>query len=171
MRSGSNQIERIGARWMMLASPLLAVVLFATPALSQGAAPMPQNPPARAQSAAATGSTQPPGESNQGGYADPLSGFNEPMFTFNLKLDDWVLRPIASGYATVAPQPVRESVADSLTTSRLSRGLPITCFSSSWPRPAAKSPALESTRRSDWPVCSIPRTFGLDSKSIPTISV
>ena len=95
---------------MMLASPLLAVVLFATPALSQGAAPMPQNPPARAQSAAATGSTQPPGESNQGGYADPLSGFNEPMFTFNLKLDDWVLRPIASGYATVAPQPVRESV-------------------------------------------------------------
>ena len=26
----------------------------------------------------------------------PLPGFNEPMFTFNLKLDDWVLRPVAT---------------------------------------------------------------------------
>jgi len=42
-----------------------------------------------AQSAAAT---QPPPGENQGVYTDPLSGFNEPMFTFNLKLDDWVLR-------------------------------------------------------------------------------
>jgi phospholipid-binding lipoprotein MlaA len=92
---------------MMLASSLLAVVSFATPALSQNPAPPSQNP--AAQSAAAPNST-PPGENNQGGYADPLSGFNEPMFTFNLKLDDWVLRPIASGYADIAAQPVRESV-------------------------------------------------------------
>ncbi len=108
MRFGSKQIERTGARWMMLASSLLAVVSFATPALSQGAAPMSQKP--AAPSAAATPSTQPPGESNQGVYADPLSGFNEPMFTFNLKLDDWVLRPVASGYSVIAPTPVRESV-------------------------------------------------------------
>jgi phospholipid-binding lipoprotein MlaA len=107
MRSGSKQIERTGARWMMLASSLLAVVSFATPALSQGAAPMSQTP---APQSAANPSIQPPGENNQGGYADPMSGFNEPMFTFNLKLDDWVLRPVASGYATIAPQPVRESV-------------------------------------------------------------
>jgi phospholipid-binding lipoprotein MlaA len=93
---------------MMLASSLLAVVSFATPALSQAAAPTSQKPAAQS---AANPSTQPPGENNQGGYADPMSGFNEPMFTFNLKLDDWVLRPVASGYATIAPQPVRESVS------------------------------------------------------------
>ena len=105
MRSGSKHIERTSARWMMLASSLLAVVSFATPALSQGA--VLQTPPSPAVAGAAQ---PPPGENNQGGYADPLSGFNEPMFTFNLKLDDWVLRPIASGYATIAPTPVRESV-------------------------------------------------------------
>src|SRR5258708_28176227 len=32
------------------------------------------------------------------------------MFTFNLKLDDWVLRPVASGYSFIAPEPVREGV-------------------------------------------------------------
>ncbi len=61
----------------------------------------------RGQSAAAT--QTPPGENNQA-YTDPLSGFNEPMFTFNLKLDDWVLRPVASGYSVIAPEPVREGV-------------------------------------------------------------
>src|SRR5258708_13722665 len=32
------------------------------------------------------------------------------MFTFNLKLDDWVLRPVASGYSFIAPEPVRQDV-------------------------------------------------------------
>jgi phospholipid-binding lipoprotein MlaA len=105
MRFSSKQIERTGALRMMLASSLLAAVSFATPALSQDAAPLSQNP--AAQSAAAT--QTPPGE-NQGVYTDPLSVFNEPMFTFNLKLDDWVLRPVASGYADIAPVPVRDSV-------------------------------------------------------------
>lgn len=90
---------------MMLASSLLAVVSFATPALCQDAAPLSQNPAAQSAANAQT----PPGENNQV-YSDPLSGFNEPMFTFNLKLDDWVLRPVASGYASVLPQPARESV-------------------------------------------------------------
>jgi phospholipid-binding lipoprotein MlaA len=90
---------------MMLASSLLAVVSFATPALCQDAAPLSQNP--AAQSAAAT--QTPPGENNQV-YTDPLSGFNEPMFTFNLKLDDWVLRPVASGYSVIASPPIREGV-------------------------------------------------------------
>jgi phospholipid-binding lipoprotein MlaA len=101
MTLGPKQIERTSARWAMLASSLLAVVSFATPALSQGAAPSSPPPAASAQT--------PPGE-NQGVTPDPLSGFNEPMFTFNLKLDDWVLRPVASGYSVIAPQPVRESV-------------------------------------------------------------
>jgi phospholipid-binding lipoprotein MlaA len=99
MRAGLKKIERTGARWMMLASSLLAIVSFATPALSQGA--ILQTPP--------SGSQPPPGE-NQGVTPDPFAGFNEPMFTFNLKLDDWVLHPIASGYASIAPVPVRESV-------------------------------------------------------------
>ncbi|MGH7812976.1 MAG: MlaA family lipoprotein [Candidatus Binataceae bacterium] len=52
----------------------------------------------------------PPGEGGPTGYADPFAGFNQAMFTFNLKLDQWVLRPIASGYARIAPEPVRKSV-------------------------------------------------------------
>jgi phospholipid-binding lipoprotein MlaA len=105
MRSGSKQIERTGARWTILASLLLAFVWFAMPALAQDVAPLSQNP--AAQSAAAV---QPPPGENHGVYSDPLSGFNEPMFTFNLKLDDWVLRPVASGYSVIAPQQVREGV-------------------------------------------------------------
>ena len=105
MRSGSKQIEKTGALWMMLASSMLAVVSFATPALSGDVAPLSLNP--AAQSAA---NAQPlPGENNQV-YSDPFSGFNEPVFTFNLKLDDWVLRPVASGYSVIAPLPVRLSV-------------------------------------------------------------
>ena len=105
MRSGSTQINKTGLLWTMLASSLLAVVSFATPAMSADVAPFSQNP--AAQSAAAA---QPPPGENQGVYSDPLSGFNEPMFTFNLKLDDWVLRPVASGYSFIAPEPVREGV-------------------------------------------------------------
>jgi len=114
MTSGSKQIERTGALWMMLASSLLAVVSFATPALCQDAAPLATNPAAQSAASAQT----PPGENNQV-YSDPLSGFNEPMFNFNLKLDDWVLRPVASGYATIAPQPVRESVGRFLDNVRV----------------------------------------------------
>src|SRR5271156_2539834 len=105
MTSGSKQIERAGALRMMLASSLLAVVSFATPAFCQDAAPLSTSPAAQSAASAQT----PPGENNQV-YSDPLSGFNEPMITFNLKLDDWVLHPIASGYADIAPTPVRESV-------------------------------------------------------------
>jgi phospholipid-binding lipoprotein MlaA len=43
-------------------------------------------------------------------YSDPLAPFNEKMFWFNLKLDHYILRPVAKGYADVAPTPVRESV-------------------------------------------------------------
>ena len=42
--------------------------------------------------------------------SDPLEPFNSAMLTFNLKLDDWVLHPVASGYAKVIPQPGREAV-------------------------------------------------------------
>ena len=50
-----------------------------------------------------------PGEYAQA-YSDPLAPFNERMFWFNLKLDHYILHPIAQGYADIAPRPVRESV-------------------------------------------------------------
>jgi|HubBroStandDraft_6_1064221.scaffolds.fasta_scaffold183455_2 phospholipid-binding lipoprotein MlaA len=42
--------------------------------------------------------------------SDPFEHFNESMLTFNRKADDWVLRPAATGYAYVLPQPARASV-------------------------------------------------------------
>jgi len=42
--------------------------------------------------------------------SDPFEHFNESMLTFNRKADDWVLRPTATGYAHVVPQPARASV-------------------------------------------------------------
>jgi phospholipid-binding lipoprotein MlaA len=45
-------------------------------------------------------------------YSDPLAPFNERMFWFNLKLDHYVLHPVAEGYAAIAPIPVRESVGN-----------------------------------------------------------
>jgi phospholipid-binding lipoprotein MlaA len=50
-----------------------------------------------------------PGEYVQS-YSDPLAPFNERMFWFNLKLDHYVLHPVAKGYAAVLPTPVRDSV-------------------------------------------------------------
>jgi phospholipid-binding lipoprotein MlaA len=99
----------------MLTASIVAALTYAVPALSQDAAPISQNP--AAQAAAAT--NPPPGENNEGGTPDPLSGFNEPMFTFNLKLDDWVLRPVASGYAKVLPEPARESVGNFFNNVRV----------------------------------------------------
>lgn len=41
---------------------------------------------------------------------DPLEPFNQAMFTFNLKLDDYVLRPVATGYARLIPEAGRRGV-------------------------------------------------------------
>ena len=42
---------------------------------------------------------------------DPLIGYNRLMTRFNDKVYFWVLKPLATGYARVAPEPVRLSVA------------------------------------------------------------
>jgi phospholipid-binding lipoprotein MlaA len=42
--------------------------------------------------------------------SDPFEHFNESMLTFNRKADDYVLRPVATGYSHVVPQPARASV-------------------------------------------------------------
>jgi phospholipid-binding lipoprotein MlaA len=41
---------------------------------------------------------------------DPLEPFNRAMFTVNDKLYFWVLKPVARGYSTVIPEPIRLSV-------------------------------------------------------------
>src|SRR5262245_60082063 len=42
--------------------------------------------------------------------ADPWEPFNQAMFSFNLRLDEYVLRPVATGYSKVLPEPARQSV-------------------------------------------------------------
>ncbi len=42
--------------------------------------------------------------------ADPLEGFNRVMFTVNDKLYFWALKPVATGYRAVVPQPARSGV-------------------------------------------------------------
>lgn len=46
---------------------------------------------------------------------DPIEPFNRAMFTFNVKLYDWLLRPVALGYRKVAPQKVRVGVSNFFT--------------------------------------------------------
>lgn len=43
---------------------------------------------------------------------DPLEGFNRAMFTFNQYWDDYFMRPVAKGYQTVTPKPVRVGVSN-----------------------------------------------------------
>ena len=42
--------------------------------------------------------------------ADPLEPFNQAMFRFNLTLDEYLLRPVAGGYAAVVPLGARQGV-------------------------------------------------------------
>jgi phospholipid-binding lipoprotein MlaA len=46
----------------------------------------------------------PPDQLSSDSYADPLAPINEKIFWFNLKVDRYVLRPVASGYADVLPE-------------------------------------------------------------------
>lgn len=41
---------------------------------------------------------------------DPWEPVNQPVFTFNLKLDEYFLRPVATGYDTVMPDAGQRSV-------------------------------------------------------------
>jgi phospholipid-binding lipoprotein MlaA len=106
--------KKAGLNLILAASIITAALAYAAPAMSQDAAPLSNNPAAHEAAAV----NPPPGENNQSGYADPLAPFNEKMFTFNLKVDDWVLRPVASGYASIAPEEVRVSVGNFLDNTR-----------------------------------------------------
>jgi len=41
---------------------------------------------------------------------DPWEPVNQKIFWFNLRLDEYVLRPVATGYSKVVPEPARQSV-------------------------------------------------------------
>ena len=43
---------------------------------------------------------------------DPWEGFNRTIYTFNDKVDQYALKPVAQGYVKVTPQPVRDSVTN-----------------------------------------------------------
>lgn len=43
---------------------------------------------------------------------DPWEGFNRNVFAFNDVLDRYALRPVASGYHTITPDPVEDSVGN-----------------------------------------------------------
>jgi phospholipid-binding lipoprotein MlaA len=85
----------------LLAAVLMAALLCVSPAMAgeSGAAPSPPSGP-------------PPGPNNGQPYADPLEPFNSAMLNFNLKVDQYVVFPIASAYASVVPRPARESVGN-----------------------------------------------------------
>jgi len=43
---------------------------------------------------------------------DPFEGFNRAMFGFNEGVDNAILRPVASGYKAVVPEPARDCVGN-----------------------------------------------------------
>jgi phospholipid-binding lipoprotein MlaA len=43
---------------------------------------------------------------------DPLEGFNRTVFTFNDKVDQYALKPVAQGYVKITPQLMRDSVTN-----------------------------------------------------------
>lgn len=43
---------------------------------------------------------------------DPLQGLNRKIFAFNDTIDAWVLRPVASGYDRVTPDPVQRRIGN-----------------------------------------------------------
>ena len=54
------------------------------------------------------------GNADQGVESDPLAPVNSAMFTFNLKVDDYVLHPVANQYAKALPQGAREAIGRAL---------------------------------------------------------
>lgn len=43
---------------------------------------------------------------------DPWESFNRGVFEFNQTADEWVLKPAATGYATLIPAPIRRNIGN-----------------------------------------------------------
>ena len=107
IRKPGNRVGRRFVSRSIAAVSLLVALSFAATASAQDIAPLSNNPVG--QGAVVGAEKLPPGES-QAAYSDPLAPVNETLFSVNLKLDDWVLRPVSKGYTFIAPEPVREHV-------------------------------------------------------------
>jgi len=92
---------------MLIKKPLLFLTIFAVVAMLSASSLV-----AMAADAPSTSSND--NADLQGAESDPLEPFNSAMFTFNLKVDDYVLHPVASGYAKVLPTAAREAVGRAL---------------------------------------------------------
>src|SRR5690348_13222920 len=105
MRTGQDARPAGAARPLggFLAAILMAALLCVSPALAGESGAVPSAPPP---------SGPPPGPNNGQPYADPLEPFNSAMLNFNLKVDQYVVFPVANAYASVVPRPARESVGN-----------------------------------------------------------
>lgn len=87
-----------------------------TPAPISTQANLPVNPPLQAlkpqtETEAETDiDTTPPAPPEKN--VDPYEKFNRTMFGFNDHLDRWFLKPLAKGYETVTPSPIRKGVSN-----------------------------------------------------------
>jgi phospholipid-binding lipoprotein MlaA len=111
MPSLSNNYRRAIVVTMLAVSWMLYTPCF--PALAADApSKAPASNPTQAQGNATAPDTENAGLEAE--EADPLEPINSAMFTFNLKVDDYVLHPVASGYAKVIPQGGREAIGRAL---------------------------------------------------------
>lgn len=61
---------------------------------------------------AASGCASGPVKNTQPNPQDPFEGFNRAMYKFNDTVDTYALRPVAKGYQSVTPRPVRSGVSN-----------------------------------------------------------
>ncbi|MGH7828891.1 MAG: MlaA family lipoprotein [Candidatus Binatia bacterium] len=54
---------------------------------------------------------------------DPWEPFNEPMFSFNREMDRYILKPVATGYDTVLPDPVQIGIRNMIDNLDIVRRL------------------------------------------------
>jgi len=93
---------------------MFTTVLMAAPAgyaqTQSTQADIPVNPPPTtdANTPAEIETPAPPPEKN----VDPYEKFNRAMFGFNSKIDKFILIPVAKGYDTVTPTPIRKGVTN-----------------------------------------------------------
>jgi phospholipid-binding lipoprotein MlaA len=76
---------------------------------------------AEAQSVAPVSADAAVGNADDRLYAegkDPFESLNRRVFAFNLLIDDYLLTPVAKGYRTVTPAPVRDSLSSVIATLR-----------------------------------------------------
>ena len=168
MRKHRSRIgRRFGSRAIAAVS-LLVALTFAARASAQDIAPLSNNPVG--QGAVVGAEKLPPGES-QAVYSDPLAPFNETMFSVNLKLDDWVLRPVAHGYSFIAPEPVREHVSKFFDNVNVIPRFTNSLFQLHLPQAGTEVARFGINSTLGLPGFSIPRGPGSGCKNIQTILV